>query len=234
MTDLPHALRELPPELWQSLWLTLRLATLVALLLLLVGTPLAWWLTTARSRLAVVLEAVVGLPIVLPPTVLGFYLLALFAPDSAAGRMWFHLTGRTLAFSFSGLVLGSVLYSLPYAVQPILAAFRSVRRSYLDASTNLGAGSLMTFVNVALPLSRRGLLAATMLSFAHTLGEFGVVVMLGGSIPGETKVASIALYDEVQRLNYPAAHRFAALLLAISFALLLPLTILQRRTQSEA
>ena len=233
MTDLLRVARELPPELWQSLWLTMRLATIVTLLLLALCTPLAWWLSSTRTHLAVLLESLLGLPIVLPPTVLGFYLLALMAPDSVAGRIWFHLTGTTLAFSFSGLVLGSVLYSLPYALQPLVSAFRSVRRSYLDASFNLGGDALTTFRRISLPLARRGLLLAGMLSFAHTIGEFGVVVMLGGSITGETKVASIALYDEVQKLNYPAAHLFAAVLLLLSFVLLLPLTVLQRRTQVE-
>jgi molybdate transport system permease protein len=234
MTDLLHRLRELPPELWLSLRVTLKLAAVVTLLLLVLATPLAWWLARTRHWLAVVVEALVGLPIVLPPTVLGFYLLALFSPGSWAGQLWFRTTGGTLAFSFSGLVLGSMLYSLPFAVQPILAAFRSVRRSYLDASVSLGGSNVTTFRRIALPLARRGLLVAAALSFAHTLGEFGIVMMLGGSIPGKTKVASIALYDEVQRLDYASAHAFAAVLLLLSFALLLPLTILQRRTPAEA
>jgi molybdate transport system permease protein len=219
---------QLPPELWQSLGLTLRLAAVVTLMLLAVGVPMAWWLSASRSRAVPFVEAVVALPIVLPPTVLGFYLLALFAPDTLAGRIWFRATGETLAFSFSGLVVGSVLYSLPYAVQPLASAFRSVPKWYLDASTNLGAGGWTTFRRIVFPLSWRGLGVAAMLSFAHTVGEFGVVVMLGGSIPGKTRVASIALYDEVQKLNYPAAHAFAFVLLAMSLIVLLGMTLLQR------
>jgi molybdate transport system permease protein len=225
--------RELPPELWQSVGLTLRLAAVVTVLLLVVSVPIAWWLSANHWRGLAVVETVVGLPIVLPPTVLGFYLLACFAPDTWLGRLWFRITGETLAFSFTGLVLGSVFYSLPYAVQPITSAFRSVRRVYLDASTSLGATGWTTFRRIVLPLSRRGLGVAAMLSFAHTVGEFGVVVMLGGSIPGRTRVASIALYDEVQTLNYATAHAYAFLLLAISFVLLLGMTLLQRRAPSE-
>jgi molybdate transport system permease protein len=221
----------LPPEAWQAVWLTLRLAAVVTVILLGLAVPLAWGITAVRSRWILVAEAVVGLPVVLPPTVLGFYLLALFAPDALAGRFWFRVTGDTLAFSFAGLVLGSVLYSLPFAVQPLVAAMRSVPGEFLDAARALGGGRLTVFLRVTLPLSRRGLLVAAMLSFAHTVGEFGVVVMLGGSIPGRTRVASVALFDEVQRLDYPAAHRISALLLALSFALLLPLAWLQRRQE---
>ena len=223
------ALVNLPPELWQALVLTLRLAAVVTGVLLFISVPLAWWLSGSHSRVAAVAEAIVGLPIVLPPTVIGFYVLALFAPDTWPGRLWFRATGETLAFSFSGLVVGSVLYSLPYAVQPLAGAFRSVPQYFLDASTSLGAPAWVTFRRIVLPLSRRGLGVAAMLSFAHTIGEFGVVVMLGGSIPGRTRVASIALYDEVQKLNYPAAHAFAFLLLGISFVVLLIMTLLQRR-----
>lgn len=229
MKDLLQLIGSLPPEVWQSLLLTLRLAAVVTVLLLGVSVPIAWWLSGSRSRGVAVVEAVIGLPIVLPPTVLGFYLLALFAPDTLPGRMWFSTTGDTLAFSFSGLVLGSMLYSLPYAVQPLASAFRGVPQSYLDAATSLGSNAWTTFRRVVLPMSRRGLGVAAMLSFAHTVGEFGVVVMLGGSIPGKTRVASIALYDEVQKLNYPAAHALAAMLLVMSFAVLLAMTFLQRR-----
>jgi molybdate transport system permease protein len=228
-----QTLRELPPEIWQSLGVTVRLAVVVTLLLLLVSTPLAWWLSATRWRGVVLVEALVSLPIVLPPTVLGFYLLALFAPEAPAGRFWFRATGETLAFSFSGLVLGSICYSLPYAVQPITSAFRSVPRELLDASATAGAGAWTTFRRILLPLSARGLGVAAMLSFAHTVGEFGVVVMLGGSIPGRTRVASIALYDEVQRLNYPAAHALALMLLAFAFTVLLALAWMQRRTDPD-
>jgi molybdate transport system permease protein len=217
-------------EGWQAVWLTLRLATVVTVFLLLIAIPLAWGIASIRSRWIVLLEAVVALPVVLPPTVLGFYLLALFAPESAAGRFWFRLTGETLSFSFAGLVVGSIAYSLPFAVQPLVAAMRSVPRELLDAARALGGGGFAVFRRVLLPLSIRGVLVAAMLSFAHTVGEFGVVVMLGGSIPGRTRVASIALYDEVQKLDYPAAHRLAALLLALSFILLVPLAWLQRKS----
>jgi molybdate transport system permease protein len=222
----------LTPEMWQALRLTLRLAFTVTLLLLLLTIPLAWWISASRSRAIVLVETLVSLPIVLPPTVLGFYLLTLFSPEQPAGRFWFRLTGDTLTFSFSGLVFGSVLYSLPYAVQPLVAAFRSVPAPFLDASTSLGANGWLTFRRIMLPLSRRGLGVAAMLSFAHTVGEFGVVVMIGGSIPGKTRVASIALYDEVQKLNYPAAHQFALLLLLLSFFILLLINLLQRRGKS--
>lgn len=219
----------LTPELWQALALTVRLATVVTAILMLASLPLSWWLSRGRSRWIPVIEAAVALPIVLPPTVLGFYLVTFFAPDTWLGRLWLSVSGETLTFSFSGLVLGSVLYSLPYAVQPITASLRAVDRHLLDASVNLGATPWRTFWKISVPLSRRGLGVAALLSFAHTIGEFGVVVMLGGSIPGKTRVASIALYDEVQKLNYPAAHSFALVLLATSFALLLGMTWLQRR-----
>lgn len=223
----------LTPDAWQAVFLTLRLAGTVTVLLLIVAVPLAWWLSSSRRPWVPVVEAVVGLPVVLPPTVLGFYLLAFFAPDTALGRFWIRITGDTLAFSFSGLVLGSIAYSLPYAVQPLTAAFRSVPPALLDAAESLGGNAWTNFWRVTLPLSRRGLLVAAMLSFAHTVGEFGVVMMLGGSIPGRTRVAAIALYDEVQRLNYAMAHRLALLLLLISFAVLLPLAWLQRRTRER-
>ena len=219
----------LAPEAWQAMLLTLRLALVVTVLLLAIAIPLGWWLASARGRWVVGVEALVGLPVVLPPTVIGFYLLALFAPDTALGRFWLNTTGDTLAFSFPGLVLGSICYSLPFAVQPITAAFRAVPTNLLDAAASLGGPGRANFRRIVLPLSRRGLLVAAMLGFAHTVGEFGVVVMLGGSIPGRTRVASIALYDEVQKLNYDTAHRLALLLLALSFAVLLPLAWLQRR-----
>lgn len=218
----------LSTDLWQSLALTLRLATVVTVLLLLVSLPLSWWLSRSRARFLPLVEAAIALPIVLPPTVLGFYLITLFAPDTWLGRLWITVSGETLTFSFPGLVLGSVIYSLPYAVQPITASLRAVDRHLLDASINLGATPWRTFWRISLPLSRRGLGVAALLGFAHTIGEFGVVVMLGGSIPGKTRVASIALYDEVQKLNYPAAHAFALILLATSFVLLVGMTWLQR------
>ncbi len=219
----------LTPELWQALWLSLRLAFVTTFILLVAGIPLALWLNGRRSHLAAVLEALVTMPIVLPPTVIGFYLLVLFAPPQMLGGFWLRLAGDTLVFSFAGLVVGSVIYSLPFAVQPFQAAFRAVPGTYLDAATNLGASRWRIFWTILLPLARRGVGVGATLSFAHTLGEFGVVLMLGGSIPGQTRVASIALYDEVQKLNYPQAHAYAVVLLVISFALVLTMALLQRR-----
>jgi molybdate transport system permease protein len=223
-----EAFRQLPSELWESLALTLRLAFIVTVILLAATSPFAWWLARSRARGVFLIEALVGLPIVLPPTVLGFYLLAIFSPETFAGKFWFTLTGGTLAFSFGGLVLGSVIYSLPYTVQPLIATFRGLPREILDASSALGAGEWTTFWRVGVPMSKRGLLAAALLTFAHTVGEFGVVVMLGGSIPGKTRVASIALFDEVQKMDYATAHAFALILLVISFLMLAGMTWLQQ------
>jgi molybdate transport system permease protein len=219
----------LPGSLWQSLGLTIELAACTTLLLGGLGLPLAHWLNTTRCRLAPVFETLVALPIVLPPTVIGFYLLVAFSPQHAAGDAWVHLFGAPLAFSFPGLVAGSVIYSLPFAVQPFQAALRAVPSELLDAGRTLGAAPHRVWLRLHLPLAQRGLLAGLMLGFAHTLGEFGVVLMIGGSIPGKTRVASIALYDEVQKLNYPLAHAYAAALLIVSFTLLLTVNLLQRR-----
>lgn len=224
----------LTPELWQALGLTLRLAALSTVALLVISVPLAWLLARVRGAWAGLLESVLCLPVVLPPTVLGFYLLILFAPDAPIGRQWIRLTGDTLTFSFTGLVVGSVIYSLPYALQPILQAFRAIAPAQLDAAYNLGATHWAAFSRIALPLAYRGISVGAVLSFAHTLGEYGVVVMIGGSIPGKTRVASIALYDEVQKLNYPAAHRFAALLLVIAFAVVWTANRLQSRAPHGA
>lgn len=221
----------LSAPLWQSLGLTLRLAAITTLLLGLVGLPLAHWLNTTRWRLAPILETVVTLPVVLPPTVIGFYLLTAFSPQHPPGSWWIALTGAPLAFSFGGLVIASAIYSLPFAVQPFQAALRSVPPDLLDAAASLGTPPRRVFWRVHVPLAWRGVAAGLTLAFAHTLGEFGVVLMIGGSIPGVTKVASIALYDEVQKLSYPTAHAFAAILLALSFVLLLAVTLLQRRAR---
>ncbi|MCK6560611.1 molybdate ABC transporter permease subunit [bacterium] len=228
-----RVLSGLPPELWEALLLTLRLAFVVTILLLLVGMPLAFGLSRSRRRALLAVETIVSLPIVLPPTVIGFYLLMLFSPQQPFGKFWLKLTGQTLTFTFEGLVIGSIIYSLPYAVQPILSAFKSVPPELLEAARTLGASGWQAFRHVMLPLSRRGLGVATILGFAHTLGEFGVVVMLGGSIPGKTKVASIALYDEVQKLNYDAAHQYALILLVISFVMLLAMTVIQRKMDED-
>lgn len=219
----------LSAPLWQSLGLTLRLAAITTLLLGLIGLPLAHWLNTTRWRLAPILETIVTLPVVLPPTVIGFYLLTVFSPAHPPGSWWVALTGAPLAFSFTGLIVASAVYSLPFAVQPFQAALRSVPPDLLDAATTLGTPPWRVFWRVHVPLAWRGVTAGLTLAFAHTLGEFGVVLMIGGSIPGVTKVASIALYDEVQQLSYASAHAFAALLLGLSFVLLLVVTLLQRR-----
>ena len=231
MGEPPESAFLLSAALWQSLALTLRLAALTTLVLGLIGLPLAHWLNTTRNRVAPVIETLVTLPIVLPPTVIGFYLLVAFSPNQGFGQWWLDTFGTPLAFSFTGLVTASVIYSLPFAVQPFQAALKAVPPELLDAGRALGATPWRTFMRVHLPLARRGIAAGLTLGFAHTLGEFGVVLMIGGAIPGQTKVASIALYDEVQKLNYADAHVFAAVLLVLSFVLLLAVTLLQRRAR---
>ncbi len=226
---LPSASLNSHPFL-QSLALTFRLSLTTTLLLLALGVPLAHWLNTSPWRGAGLVQTLVALPMVLPPTVIGFYLLVCFAPDHLPGSLWLRLTGRALSFSFAGLVIGSILYSLPYAVQPFQAALRAVPSAMLEAAAATGAAPWRTFWRVHLPLARRGVLVGATLSFAHTVGEFGVVLMLGGSIPGETRVASIALYDEVQKFNYPLAHAYAVTLLFVSGVLLSAVTFLQRET----
>jgi molybdate transport system permease protein len=211
-----------------ALLLTLRLAVLSTAALLVFSTPLAWGLSRTRARWKAAVEAAVALPFVLPPTVLGFYLLLLIGPGGL-GRAWLAATGEALAFSFPGLVLGSVIYSLPFVVQPIQAAFEELGRGSLDAAATLGAGPLDRFFTIALPQSRRGFLVAGVLGFAHTLGEFGVVLMIGGNIPGRTRVVSIAIYDHVESLDYAAAHRLSAVLVAVSFLVLLAVFVLARR-----
>ena len=210
-------------------WLTLRLAAVTVLLLLIVGTPLAWWLAHTRTRAKPLVEAITALPLVLPPTVLGFYLLVLFAPGAPLGAAWLGLTGETLTFSFSGLVLASMLYSLPFVVQPLQGAFEAVGRAPLEAAAVLGARPLDAFFTVASPLALRGYITATVLGFAHTLGEFGVVLMVGGNIPGRTRVISIAIYEQVETLNFAAAHLLAAGMLVFSFAVLVLVYVLNRR-----
>lgn len=209
--------------------LTLLLATATTGVLLVVGTPLAWWLATTRSRARPVVEAVTALPLVLPPTVLGFYLLVLLGPSTRVGALWMRVTGDALTFSFSGLVVASVFYSLPFMVQPLQGAFESVGRAPLEAAATLGARPLDAFFRVAVPLARRGFLTAAILSFAHTIGEFGVVLMVGGNIPGRTRVLSIAIYEHVETLDYASAHRLAAGLIAFSFVVLLAVYMRRRR-----
>jgi molybdate transport system permease protein len=201
---------------WQALALTLRLAGLTTAILLLVAVPLAAVLVLGRSRWLAVLEAIATLPLVLPPTVLGFFLLVLLGPRTSFGRCIAALLGHPLAFSFSGLVVGSVIYSLPFAVQPLVAGFSAVEPAMVDAARPLGAGSLRIVLTLFVPLARRSLLAAAILSFLHTVGEFGVVLMLGGDIPGATRTLSILLYNQVENFDYDAAGRTAAVLLSLS------------------
>lgn len=209
--------------------LSLQLALVTSSLLFVIGLPLAWWLASTQFKLRFLVEAVVALPIVLPPTVLGFYLLIEFGSRGWLGSYWERATGHTLAFSFEGLVLGSVIYSLPFAVQPFTAALASVDRRLLAASASLGASAWRTFWRVTFPLALPGIVTGVALSFAHTLGEFGVVLMLGGNIEGQTRTASIAIYDNVQMLDYASAARQSMTLLAISFALLVAIHALNRK-----
>jgi len=205
---------------WQTFRLTLELALIVSLALLVLGLPIAHWIAFTRWRWKFLVEAVVALPIVLPPTVLGFYVLVALGPRSPLGRWWISLTGHTLAFTFTGLVLGSILYSLPFAVQPFAASFAGVDRKLIAASATLGASPLRSFATVTLPLSIPGVIAGVALSFAHTMGEFGVVLMVGGNIPGTTRTVSIDIYDRVQASDYSGANQTALLLLVLCFVLL--------------
>jgi molybdate transport system permease protein len=205
---------------WEALRLSLRLAALTTLALLALGLPLAYWLAFTRRPWKFLVEAVVGLPLVLPPTVLGFYLLVAMGNRSPLGRGYAALTGHPLAFSFEGLLAASILYSLPFTVQPFAAAFAAVDRGLIEASWCLGVSRPRTFARVVAPLSWAGILTGMVLSFAHTLGEFGVVLMVGGDLPGRTRTVSIAVYDQVQALDYEAAGRTALLLLGVSFTVL--------------
>jgi len=215
--------------LLDPLWLSVQLAAITTILLVVIGTPIAWWLSQTGSGWKPIVQTAVAMPIVLPPTVMGFYLLILLGPAGAIGAWWAQLTGSALTFSFTGLVIASCIYSLPFAVQPLAAAFESLGRRNLEAAWTLGASRLDAFFSVALPLSLRGYLGAAVVSFAHTLGEFGVVLMVGGNIPGETRVISIAIYDEVESLNYAAAHELSAILLVFAFAALLTMYLVNRR-----
>jgi len=214
----------------QALTLTLRLAVTVSFILLLVGVPLAYWLAYSRKPWKFFVEALVSLPIVLPPTVLGFYVLVAIGPLSPVGRWYQAIAGHPLAFTFEGLVVGSVLYSLPFAVQPMATSFASIDHTLLDASALLGASRWRTFRRIVLPLGLPGVLTGFVLSFAHTLGEFGVVLMIGGNIPGATQTVSILIYDQVQALDYVTANRTALLLLSFCFVLLAILYGLRRRS----
>lgn len=212
-----------------TLWLTLRLALVTTAILLILGTPLAWWLARTGSRLKPAVEAVTALPLVLPPTVLGFYLLVLLSPTSPLGSFWVTVTGESLTFSFSGLVVASIFYSLPFMVQPLQSSFEAVGKGPMEAAASLRASPIDAFFTVAAPLSARGFLTASVLTFAHTIGEFGVVLMVGGNIPGQTRVISIAIYEHVETLNYDDAHLLSAGLIVFSFCVLLLVYAINRR-----
>jgi molybdate transport system permease protein len=213
----------------EALWLSMKLAVSVMAILLVIGMPVAYWLAYSSWRGKFLVESVVALPLVLPPTVLGFYALVAMGPRGPLGKLWITLFGHGLAFTFGGLILASVLYSFPFAVQPLIVSFEGVDRRLLDASAVLGAGSVRTFLRVILPLSLPGVITAAVLSFAHTLGEFGVVLMVGGNLAGVTRTVSIDIYDHVQSLEYSEANRMALVLLVISFAVLSVVYAVNRR-----
>jgi molybdate transport system permease protein len=211
------------------LLLSLQLAAVTTLILIVLGTPLAWWLSRSDSRLQPAIQAAVALPIVLPPTVMGFYLLIVLGPYGAIGRWWVEVTGEALTFSFTGLVIASCFYSLPFAVQPLQSVFESLGDEQIEAARTLGASKLDAFLTIAVPLSTPGFVTATILAFAHTLGEFGVVLMVGGNIPGETRVISIAIYDHVESLDYATAHKMSIVLVVFAFVILLSMFLFNRR-----
>jgi molybdate transport system permease protein len=216
------------------LLLSFKLAALTSFILLLVGTPIAWWLANTRTRLKPFMEAIVALPIVLPPTVIGFYLLVLLGPQGWVGGMWEELTGSALTFTFTGLVIASVLYSFPFVVQPLQSAFEGVGKDFMEAASTLGASRLDAFFTIAVPLARRGFLTAAVLGFAHTLGEFGVVLMVGGNIPNQTRVVSIAIYDLVEAQHYDKVHALAGILLGFAFLTLLAMYVINHRDRVRA
>jgi molybdate transport system permease protein len=218
-----------------ALLVTLKMAALTTVILLLIGTPLAWFLAKMTSRFKVIIEAIVALPLVLPPTVLGFYLLIAFSPQHLPGQMWQQVTGQQLAFSFSAIVIGSVLYSLPFVVQPLQKAFEQLGSSLLEAGAMLGAGPIDRFFTIVFPLTKASFITAASLGFAHTVGEFGVILMIGGNIPGETRVLSIALFDHVESFDYAKAHVLAISLLIASMILLASVYLLNlpRRITSK-
>jgi molybdate transport system permease protein len=217
---------------WQAIWLTAKLAGLTTLILLVISAPLAWWLTRTANRSANVVAALVSLPLVLPPTVIGFYLLIVLGPQGVIGGGLEKAGLHHLAFSFEGILIGSVIYSLPFAVQPLREAFGAIDHRLLDAAATMRASALDRFFTVVLPLSRSGILTAVVITFAHTVGEFGVIAMLGGSIAGETKVVSIAIYDHTQAMEYGAAHRLSAILLGFSFLTLFLFYAINQRVMS--
>lgn len=220
---------ELGAAEWQAIWLTLKLCFFTTVILLIIATPLAWWLSAARTRWRVVVQAIVALPLVLPPTVLGFYLLIVLGPRGFIGGTLESMGLTHLAFSFEGILFASVLYSMPFAVQPLLEAFTNLGRRPIEVSASLGAGPVDRFFSVTLPLCKGGFVVAATLSFAHTVGEFGVILMLGGSLPGETRVLSVLIYDYTESMNYAAAHQLSLLLLVFSFLVLFVVYSINRR-----
>jgi molybdate transport system permease protein len=221
----------LNPDDIAALWITLQLASITTGILLLLGTPLAWWLAHTHSKIKPVVDAIVTLPLILPPTVLGFYLLIALGPRGPIGRLVEFVGGQPLAFTFTGLVIGSVVYSFPFVVKPLQDAFANIGKRPLEVAATLRATPADRFFTVVLPLARPGYLTATVLGFAHTLGEFGVVLMIGGNIPGATQVLSISIYDHVEMLEYGQAHLLSGILLVLSFLLLLSVYVLNRRFQ---
>ena len=219
------------PEAMQAILLTLKLASLTTLLLLLIATPLAWWLSQTQSRWRAPVSAVVTLPLVLPPTVLGFYILIVLGPQGWVGQLTQSLGLGVLSFSFTGLLIGSIIFSLPFAVQPIQYAFEAMGRRPMEVAATLRASPMDAFFTVALPLAKPGLLTATVLSFAHTVGEFGVVLMIGGNIPGKTQVVSTQIYGHVEAMEYTQAHWLAAVMVVFSFGVLIALSRLKRRSE---
>lgn len=222
---------DLGPAEWQAIGLTIRLCFFTTVILLIIATPLAWWLSSGRSRWRVAVQAIVALPLVLPPTVLGFYLLMALGPRGFIGGSLESVGLTHLAFSFEGILIASVLYSMPFAVQPLLESFNSLGRRPIEVSASLGANAIDRFFTVILPLCKGGFIVAATLSFAHTVGEFGVILMLGGSIPGETKVLSVLIYDYTESMNYEAAHQLSFLLLAFSFFVLFVVYSINRHFQ---
>ena len=215
---------------WSPIILTLQLALITTVILLVISIPLAYWMANTKSRIKPIIEAIVSLPLVLPPTVLGFYLLIAFSPESAIGSFLNDVFGLKLAFSFSGLVIGSIIYSLPFMVQPLQAGFASLPSSFSEASFVLGKSKYQTITKVLIPNIKKSILTGIVLTFAHTVGEFGIVLMIGGNIPNQTKVVSIAIYDEVESLNYSTAHVYSGILLAVTFAILLLVYINNNRS----
>lgn len=214
---------------WQPIWLTLKLASITTLVLLILGTPLAWWLARSQARWKEIVGSLVALPLVLPPTVLGFYLLLLLGPEGPIGQITNSLGLGTLPFTFPGLVVGSVIYSMPFVVQPVRNAFDAVGERPLEVAATLRASPLRRFFTIALPLARPGFLTGSVLGFAHTVGEFGVILMIGGNIPGETKVLSVAIYDHVESLEWTQAHWLAGGMLLFSFIVVFTMYLLERR-----